>query len=102
MAEKDDTRTAAPPDCCARSVRCSRYTSAMHRYELVVEDVASLSIRTVESEQSWTVGDRLLTGSDSLLIDEVTTPDEFGIARVVCKRIADFGAVTPLTPRGSG
>jgi len=101
MAEKDDTRTAAPPDCCARSVRCSRYTSAMHRYELV-EDVASLSIRTVESEQSWTVGDRLLTGSDSLLIDEVTTPDEFGIARVVCKRIADFGAVTPLTPRTSG
>ena len=74
----------------------------MHLYEVVVEDVASLSIRTVESEQSWTVGDRLVTGNDALVIDQVTAPDEFGIARVVCKRIADFGAVTPLTPRGSG
>jgi hypothetical protein len=73
----------------------------MHRYELVVEDVASLSIRTVESEQAWTVGDRLVTGSDSLVIDEVTAPDEFGIARVVCKRIAGFGVVTSLTPRAS-
>ena len=98
MAEKDDTRTAAPPDCCEGSVRCSRYTSAMHRYELVVEDVASLSIRTVESEQSWTAGDRLLTGSDSLVIDEVTDADEFGIARVLCKRLPGSDAVTPITP----
>jgi hypothetical protein len=73
----------------------------MHLYELVVEDVGSLSIRTVESEQSWTVGDRLVTGSDSLVIDEVTAPDEFGIARVICKRIVDGGVVTALTPRAS-
>jgi hypothetical protein len=73
----------------------------MHLYELVVEDVGSLSIRTVESEQSWTVGDRLVTGSDSLVIDEVTAPDEFGIARVVCKRIVDGAVVTALTPRAS-
>jgi hypothetical protein len=69
----------------------------MHRYELVVRDVGSLSIRTVESEQVWTAGDRLLTGSDSLVIDEVTDADEFGIARVVCKRLAGPGAPTPIT-----
>lgn len=73
----------------------------MHRYELVVDDVASLSIRTVESEQLWTVGDRLIAGSDSLVVDEVTAPDEFGLARVVCKRIGDVGVVTALTPRAS-
>ena len=73
----------------------------MHRYQLVVDDVASLSIQTVESEQLWTVGDRLVTGSDPLVIDEITAPDEFGIARVVCKLIADVDAVTALTPRAS-
>jgi hypothetical protein len=70
----------------------------MHRYELVVRDVGSLSSRTVESEQSWTAGDRLLTGSDSLVIDEVTDADEFGIERVLCKRHSDSGAVTAITP----
>lgn len=69
----------------------------MHRYELVVRDVGSLSIRTVESEQPWTVGDRLLTGSGSLVIDEVTDADEFGIVRVLCKRLAGSD-VTPITP----
>ena len=71
----------------------------MHRYELVVRDVGSLSIRTVESEQPWTAGDRLLTGSDALVIDEVTDADEFGIERVLCKRLADSGEVTSITPR---
>jgi hypothetical protein len=70
----------------------------MHRYELVVRDVGSLSIRTVESEQRWTAGDRLVTGSDSLVIDEVTDADEFGITRVLCKRLADPGEVKSITP----
>jgi len=70
----------------------------MHRYELVVRDVGSLSIRTVESEQPWTAGDRLLTSTDSLVIDEVTDADEFGITRVVCKRLADSGTVKSITP----
>ncbi len=73
----------------------------MHRYELVVRDVGSLSIRTVESEQPWSAGDRLLTGSDALVIDEVTDADEFGIERVLCKRLSDSGAVTPITPPAS-
>ena len=70
----------------------------MHRYELVVRDVGSLSIRTVESEQPWTAGDRLVTDSDSLVIDEVTDADEFGIARVLCKRLSDSGEVKSITP----
>ena len=70
----------------------------MHRYELVVRDAASLSIRTFESEQRWAVGDRLLMGSDSLVIDEVTDINEFGVARVLCNRRAEDDAVKSIRP----
>lgn len=73
----------------------------MQYYELVVRDVASLSIRTIASEERWTPGDRFLSGSALLVIDEVMDIDEFGVVRVVCSRLDGSDPVSSIVPRRS-